>query len=199
MAAIDPEAEALPEFARHFKATYVATECYSPKFKNYRLVQCHFNIPITHLRTGNEAYHRIAGQITRFLMERFGLRLPVPSLQHGYFELCAVPLLQEIGQEAAPLDMPPATTYFQGTFNLGNGRASLLWPRQMLETREGIATSLRLALDEANIQTTMLSNYKNSNWLFIRMAAVICVCVFLDSVSQAALAALKRPHVHVFT
>lgn len=186
----DHEAEELPEFARHFKVTYFSTECYSSKFKQYRLVQCHFNIPITQLRS-QESFNIAAGKITGFLMNRFGLRLPVQSMQHGYFELCAVPLLQEIGKEN--FDLPPTTTYFQGTFNLSNGKSSLLWPKQMLETREGIARTLRMALDADNVQKQMVSNYRGSNWLFIRMAAVICVCVFLDQVSHAALAALKRP------
>lgn len=189
-AEVEFENEALPEFARHFKATYVATECYSDKFSQYRLVQCHFNIPITHLRKPT-SFNYVASKITNFLTGHFGLHLPVQTIQHGYFELCAVPLLHEIGQDG--VDLPDSAMYFKGSFNLSNGKSSLLWPRQKLESKEGIASSLRLALDEDNIQKAMLDNYLNSNWLFIRMAAVICVCVFLDSFSQHALRALKRP------
>lgn len=185
------EEETLPDFTRQFKVTYFSTKCDSASaFKQFRLVQCHFNIPITRLHT-HEQINTVSAKITNFLMNRFGLRLPVQTMQHGYFELCAVPLLQEVGKD--DFDMPPTTTYFHGTFNLSTGKSSVLWPRQMLETREGIARTLHLALAADNIQKMMITNYKGSDWLFIRMAAVICVCVFLDSVSHAALAALKRP------
>lgn len=184
------EEESLPPFARHFKVDYVATKAFSPLFKHSRLVQCHFNIPITHLRAPS-SFDRVAQHMTTFLEQRFGLQLPVPSIQHGYFELCAVPLLQEVGQDLA--DLQPATTYFKGTFNLMNGRNSLLWEKTKLESSKQIATCLRFALDEENIRHAMIGRYRDSRWLFVRLAAVICVCVFLDAASQAAHRALKRP------
>lgn len=194
---------AIPDFARRFKATYVAHELHmggggAPRS---RLVQCHFNIPMTHLHPPNDAtFGRVATKITDFLRDRFALNLPVANMQAGYYEIYGVPELQEFNANAAAAAeddaFPPRKTYFQGTFNLHSGNHCLMWPKQRLESRGNVAESIGLALDQDNVQKCMVTRYhrrnRSSAWVFLRLVALILACVFTDAHSQAALAGLNK-------
>jgi len=185
---------AIPAFLQRFKCTYTASDAYTKRKNIYRLVQAHFSLPMSLLEGGDVAYRSAAETIWDFLIARFKLSLPSPSLEAGQYQIVAVPQLQYLDNALDPI-------YWQGTFNLSaindnNSSELLSWRR--LESPREMAASLRLALDEDNIYRTMVKRFRGSNYLFVRLCSVIVAVCFLDASSFAGLEAVKKTQEHWF-
>lgn len=182
-----PELEDLPDWASKFKVTYNAVPAVTANYVPSRLVQAHFSIP-KHFFSEEGVNLKIANHIWSYLISRFKLILPAKTMEDACYEITAAIELRD-GKDDREL-------IWQGA-SFRSETSNLLWPRQKLESPIELATSLKYALEEDNVQRVMVGAYKSkrnrtSNLRFQRILAVVVVVLFMDAKSSAGVQAVGR-------